>query len=88
MTERDPSRADAVAAATRVGTEHGCEIADPVVLQETNNVVIWLRPSDVVAKVGRWPHSEERLVREHAVATALAEIAPIAKPFGRLLCGA
>lgn len=50
-------------------------------LQETNNVVVWLRPFDVVAKIGRWGHSHESLALEHAVAAHLAKAgAPIAKP--------
>jgi len=73
----------AVNAAARVGHHFGLRVDEPLLLQETNNVVVWLRPSPVVAKVGRWPHSEERLRREHAVAAALArEGGPVVPPIG------
>jgi Ser/Thr protein kinase RdoA (MazF antagonist) len=42
---------------------------------------VWLRPHEVIAKVGTWSHSEEALRREHAVATTLAATdTPIAPP--------
>lgn len=53
----------------------------PVVLQETNNTVVWLRPHAIIAKVGKWRHSADCMMREHAVAAALAaDNAPIAAP--------
>ena len=56
-------------------------VDDPVLVQETNNTVVWLRPHEIIAKVGTWAHSEEALRREHAVATILAAAgAPIAPP--------
>jgi Ser/Thr protein kinase RdoA (MazF antagonist) len=56
-------------------------VGDPVLVQETNNTVVWLRPHEILAKVGRWAHSEDALRREHAVATILAGAgAPIAPP--------
>ena len=71
----------ATAAAVRVAAMHGYPARDPVVVQETNNVVVWLRPHEIIAKVGRWRHSAESLAREHAVAIALAAAeAPIARP--------
>jgi hypothetical protein len=71
----------AVEAAVRVATFHGIGTATPSVIQETNNVVIRLAPHDVIAKVGRWPHSVGALRREHAAATHLASVdAPIAPP--------
>lgn len=43
--------------------------------------MVWLRPHAIIAKVGKWAHSAEGLLREHAVAAALAaEDAPIAPP--------
>ena len=82
MPAGDPETARGVDAAVRVADRCGLADADPVVLGETNNVVVWLRPHPVVARVGRWPHSVERLRREHSVATALARSdAPIAPPF-------
>jgi hypothetical protein len=54
-----------------------------VVIQETNNVVVWLQPSPVVVKVGRWTHSASGLLLEHAAARYLADSgAPVAKPIG------
>jgi hypothetical protein len=71
----------AAMAACRVAATHGYLTQDPVVLQETNNTVVWLRPHPIIAKVGTWRHSAEALVREHAVALALATRgAPIAPP--------
>ena len=56
-------------------------VDDPILLQETNNTVVWLRPHEIIAKVGTWAHSEEALRREHGVATILAAAgAPIALP--------
>ena len=56
-------------------------VDDPILLQETNNTVVWLRPHEIIAKVGTWAHSEEALRREHDVATILAAAgAPIALP--------
>lgn len=72
--------AEAVQAAVRAGVAAGYAVKSPLLLAETNNVVVWLRPSCVVAKVGRWQHSHERLRREHAVGSELRGIAPIAPP--------
>jgi Ser/Thr protein kinase RdoA (MazF antagonist) len=70
-----------VEAAARVGTRHGYATCEPVLVQETNNTVVWLRPHGVVAKVGTRPHSSEALTLEHAVAEAMAaDGAPIAAP--------
>jgi Phosphotransferase enzyme family len=56
-------------------------VDDPVLVQETNNTVVWLRPHEIIAKVGTWAHSGEGLRREHAVARILAaNDAPIALP--------
>lgn len=60
---------------------HGFKTEHPLLLQETNNTVVWLRPHAIVAKVGKWRHSRQSLIREHAVATALVvDEAPIAPP--------
>jgi hypothetical protein len=76
-----PMSAVAVAAATRVAAGYGLPTEDPVVLQATNNTVLWLRPNEVVAKVGTSLDGAENLVREHTVAVALAaQNAPIAPP--------
>ncbi len=41
-----------VAAAVRVAESLGVRVGTPVHLRSTNNVVVWLRPSPVVAKIG------------------------------------
>ena len=71
----------AIRAASRVAAKQGYTTENPTVLQETNNTVVWLYPHAVIAKVGKWRHSVETLVREHAIAVALAPGgAPIAPP--------
>jgi aminoglycoside phosphotransferase (APT) family kinase protein len=72
---------EAVDAAGRVGTRFGYTVEKPVLIQETNNSVVWLIPHAVIAKVGKWPHSEASLIKEHAVASALTAVgAPVASP--------
>jgi aminoglycoside phosphotransferase (APT) family kinase protein len=80
--ERAPnSGRDAAGAALRVAASFDFLSDDPVVLQETNNTVVWLRPHPVVAKVGKWEHSHASLVREHRIAKALAaDGAPVGPP--------
>jgi Ser/Thr protein kinase RdoA (MazF antagonist) len=69
-------------AAIGVGEQLGLTLDGPVLIQETNNTVVWLRPHPIIAKVGTHSYSAEVLVREHAVASALAMTeAPIARPF-------
>jgi hypothetical protein len=68
-------------AASRVASRSGFASSDPVVLQESNNTVVWLRPHAVIAKVGTWAHSAGTLALEHAVAVVLAaDDMPIAPP--------
>ena len=68
-------------AAVRVGSHHGFATDMPLLVQETNNTVVWLRPHAVIAKVGTRSHSTEALTLEHRVSTELAaEGAPIAPP--------
>jgi hypothetical protein len=68
----DPVEA-AVAAARRLGVQVGA----PAVLRATNNTVVWLRPSPVVAKVGE----HARLERELAAARFLVDHgAPVVGP--------
>ena len=70
-----------MAAAVRAAAQYGYVVDDPLLVQETNNTVVWLRPHEIIAKVGRWSHSEQALRREHAVATILAGArAPIGPP--------
>jgi hypothetical protein len=72
---------DAMASAIRAGQQHGLRAANPVVVQETNNVVVWLRPHEVIAKVGSGLDRAEALRREHHVARAVVELgAPVAQP--------
>jgi aminoglycoside phosphotransferase (APT) family kinase protein len=79
--EASGSGRDAVGAALRVAASFDVISDDPVVLQETNNTVVWLRPYPVVAKVGKWKHSQASLVREHRIAAALsADGAPVGPP--------
>jgi Ser/Thr protein kinase RdoA (MazF antagonist) len=72
--------APALRAATDVGRQHGVHGVEPVVLQETNNTVVWLAPEPVVAKVATRADARRDLCLEHAVATELlvagGEIAP------------
>jgi hypothetical protein len=42
------------AAASRVAAKYGFGVQDPVVVQETNNTVVWLRTHAISAKVGTW----------------------------------
>jgi hypothetical protein len=69
-------------AAVEVAEELGLTLDRPLLIQETNNTVVWLRPYPIIAKVGIHFYSADTLVREHDVASALAETeAPIARPF-------
>ena len=68
-------------AAVEVATACGIQVTEPSLLQETNNTVVWLRPSPVVAKVATRPASKVGVRREHAVASELATLgAEIAVP--------
>lgn len=68
-------------AAVDTATGYCIRVENPLLLQETNNTVVWLRPSDVIAKVGTHPASADGLVLEHEVARALAALgAAVAGP--------
>jgi len=68
-------------AAVEVAERLGLAVTEPVLVQETNNTVLWLRPHPIIAKVGTHSGSAELLVREHDVASALAELgAPVGRP--------
>jgi hypothetical protein len=68
-------------AAIDVATQLGLVLDEPLLIQETNNTVVWLRPSPIIAKVGTQEGRAETLIREHDVASALIEVAaPIAPP--------
>jgi hypothetical protein len=72
-------------AGLRIGAAHGYRSSSPVVLQDTNNTVVWLCPHPVVAKIGTRPQSAATLRGEHAVARALARAAA---PSSRPIAGA
>ncbi len=64
-----------------VGTACGIQVTEPVLLQETNNTVVWLRPSSVVAKVATRNASKLGVRREHTLGSELATLgADIAIP--------
>jgi hypothetical protein len=68
-------------AAVEVARQVGLDCTDPLLIQETNNTVVWLRPHPVIAKVAVRTRSFTDLLREHEVATVLvAHNAPIASP--------
>lgn len=85
--EQDPQTARFVAttpgrrAAIDAADQLGLVLDEPLLIQETNNTVVWLRPSPIIAKVGTQKGRAQTLIREHDVASALAEWgAPIAPP--------
>lgn len=71
-----------VQAAVVAASLFGLRSVDPVLVQETNNSVVWLRPHPVIAKVGTRKDSFDALTREFDVASALVKLhAPIAAPW-------
>jgi hypothetical protein len=46
----------AIKAAVELATAFGLRVEEPVLLRSTNNIVVWLRPAMVVAKVGVGHH--------------------------------
>ena len=69
----------AVVVAIDVARDLGLEIEDPVLLRSTNNVVAWLRPAEVVAKISMADSS--RLRTELQVAQELVALgAPVVSP--------
>jgi len=66
----------AIEAAVRVATAFGVEVKEPVPLRSTNNTVVWLRPTMVVAKVGVGHH--RRLGDELRVALELSVLGGLA----------
>lgn len=72
-------------AAVRLATHLGLRVSEPVVLSDSNNLVLWLRPAPVVAKVGVGHH--RRLGLELSVARHLATFgAPIVPPAPGVPC--
>lgn len=69
-------------AAIGVADQLGLTLDGPLLIQETNNTVVWLRPYPIIAKVGTHSYSADTLAREHEVGSALAVTdAPIGRPF-------
>ena len=67
---------DAIAAAIEVARGLGLQVQEPVPLRSTNNVVVWLSPTPVVAKVSRGRNASLR--RELQVALELSALgAPV-----------
>ena len=62
------------AAAVAVGESFGIHGDQAVLLQETNNTVVWLKPHPVVAKVATRRSNEPRLRSEHTLAAQLAAL--------------
>jgi hypothetical protein len=70
---------DEEAQAVEIARSFGVQVDRPVLLQDTNNVVLWLSPSPVVAKVGTT--SPDRLTLELDVGLFLSATgAPIVGP--------
>jgi len=66
-------------AAVEVATSFGVQVKEPELLRSTNNIVAWLRPSMVVAKVGCGHH--RRLADELQVALELSLLGgPVVPP--------
>jgi hypothetical protein len=70
---------DAIAVAMEVAQGLGLQVQEPVPLRSTNNVVVWLSPTQIVAKVGLGRNA--RLRTELQVALELsASGAPVVAP--------
>jgi hypothetical protein len=68
-----------VDAGVRVAEQYGLHVGEPVLLRSTNNLVAWLGPSPVVAKIGLG--HQRGLSTEIAVAAELSALgAPIVGP--------
>jgi Ser/Thr protein kinase RdoA (MazF antagonist) len=71
----------AAVAAVRVARRAGLQPQDPLVLEETNNTVMWLRPEEVVAKVATRPNAVDGLWTEWRIASELVLLrAEVAAP--------
>jgi hypothetical protein len=70
---------NAVDASIRVAERFGLRVQEPVLLRSTNNVVAWLRPSAVVAKIGVGRHAG--FAKEVSVALELSSLGgPVVPP--------
>jgi hypothetical protein len=80
-SDRLPTVTPGMRAAINVAGQLGLHVDDPVLVQETNNTVVWLRPRPVIAKVGTHADSADLLILEHDVVSALTAVgAPVAPP--------
>ena len=69
----------AIEAAVEVAAACGVQVTEPLPLRSTNNIVVWLRPGMIVAKVGVGHH--QRLADELRVALELSLLgAPVVPP--------
>jgi len=69
---------DLITSVANLARDHGLDVGVPVSLRSTNNLVAWLRPSPVVAKVSR---DSDASSRELQIATFLAAVgAPVVPP--------
>ena len=69
----------AIEAAVEVAAACGVQVTEPLPLRSTNNIVVWLRPAMIVAKVGVGHH--QRLADELRVALELSLLgAPVVPP--------
>lgn len=69
----------AISTAVEVARELGLAIEEPVSLRSTNNVVVWLRPADVVVKVSK--RVDSRLHAQLQVTQELVALgAPVVSP--------
>ena len=78
-----PTLEEAMNAATAAGVSSGFAAGNPVLIQDTNNVVLWLRPHQVIAKVCVRPTVGDSLRREVEVCRYLFGVgAPVVEPLG------
>ena len=81
-TEQTGPMMQGVDVAMKVASQLGVISDHPVVIQRTNNTVVWLRPHPVIAKVGTRLESAELLTKEFHLAVALIEHgAAVASPW-------
>ncbi len=67
--------------AVEVAERLGLSVDQPVLIQQTDNTVLWLRPHAIIAKVATRRDSVEAAIREHRVATELGQLgAAVALP--------
>jgi hypothetical protein len=74
---------DVVASAVDLARQLGLVVEEPIPLRSTNNVVVWLRPSMVVAKISARPGmAADELAIARALAVAGAPVVPPAAGVG------